>query len=299
MSKEAFTIAYSGPALDDGAMDVRDLAPALMALGQLLDAANQNLNGDAAQIKLQVKATKQGRFEISFEFVQNWSTQVLHFFASPEASGATNLLNWVLGITGVPSLLWLIKRFSGKSPTAVEKLRGNKMRLTLESESVEVPLELLRLYQDVAVRIAAQKLIEEPLKHPGITSFSVKKDGVAVETVTKEDAVSFAKPALPDEVLIDDVRRSAFSIVALAFKDDNKWRLSDGNTQISVSISDAEFLRKVDVSQISFTKGDILICHVRVTQRRTPDGLKTDHVVEKVVEHRPAARQLPLPFVRE
>lgn len=298
MSKEAFTIAYDGPALDDGAMDVRDLAPALMALGQLLDAANQNLNGDTVQIKLQVRATKPGSFEIGFEFVQNWSTQVLHFFASPEASGATNLLSWVLGITGVPSLLWLIKKFQGRSPTAVEKLPGNKMRLTLESESVEVPLELLRLYQDLAVRVAAQKLVEEPLKHQGINSLTVKKDGVVVETITKNDAASFAKPTLPDEVLIDDVRRSAFSIVSLAFKDDNKWRLFDGNTQISASIGDTEFLHKVDISQVSFTKGDLLICDVRVTQKRTPEGLKTDYIVEKVIEHRPAARQLPLPFVR-
>ena len=65
MSKETFTIAYDGPALQDGAMEVRDLAPALLALGQLLDAANATLNGDAAKIKLQVKATGTGSFEIA------------------------------------------------------------------------------------------------------------------------------------------------------------------------------------------------------------------------------------------
>jgi hypothetical protein len=53
-------------------------------------------------------------------------------------------------------------------------------------------------------------------------------------------------------------------------------------------------LQKVDSNQIAFAKGDILICDVKITQKRTSDGLKTEYVVEKVVEHRPAWRQLPL-----
>lgn len=287
-------------------MDVRDLAPALMALGQLLDAANTNLNGDAAQIKLQVKATERGSFQITFELIQNWSAQVLQFFASPEASGATNLLSWVLGIGSIGggavaagrSLIWLIKFARGRSATAVEKVAPNTMRLTFGSETVEVPIEMVRLFQDVAVRNAVQKLIEEPLKSEGIEVFQVREHGRIVESISKQEGVYFAKPALPDETLVDEVRRSAFSIVSLAFKEDNKWRLFDGNTQISATISDNDFLHRVEMNQVSFSKGDILICDVRVTQKRTLEGLRTDYVVERVVEHRPAARQLPLPLQR-
>ena len=101
MSTETFTIAYDGVALRDGAMDVRDLAPALLALGQLMDAANANLNGSAAHIQLQVKATEKGSFKIAFDLVQDWH-QVIQIFSTPEASGATNLLTWVVGL-GVPA----------------------------------------------------------------------------------------------------------------------------------------------------------------------------------------------------
>jgi hypothetical protein len=92
MSRDTFTIAYDGPALRDGAMDVRDLAPALLALGQLLDAANAALNGDAAQLKLQVRATERGSFQIVLDLAQHWSADVLGFFERPDVGGATNLL---------------------------------------------------------------------------------------------------------------------------------------------------------------------------------------------------------------
>jgi hypothetical protein len=296
MSWETFTIAYDGPALREGAMDVRDLAPALMALGQLLDAANVRINGQDAQIKLQVRATEHGSFQIALELAQTWTSQVLQFFATPEASGATNLLNWVLGVGGIgaTSLIFLTKKLKGKSPDSVSKISDNMMRITIGSESFDVPMELLRLYQDMSVRIAAQKLIEAPLAREGIDIFEVRKEGVRVSFVTKEEAVFFTRPTIPDEPLTESVRRAAFSIVSLAFKEDNKWRLYDGNTQIHATIEDPDFLAKVDNNQVSFSKGDILICDVKITQTRTADGLKTDYVVEKVVEHRPASRQIPL-----
>ena len=148
----------------------------------------------------------------------------------------------------------------------------------------------------MAVRNAAQKVVEEPLRREGIDKFAIIRNGQTATEVSKDEASSFARPTLPDEILTDDVRRAAFSIVSLAFKDDNKWRLFDGNTQISARIEDRDFLDRVDSNQIAFAKGDILICDVRVIQTRAVEGLKTDYVVERVVEHRPAIRQLPLSF---
>ena len=41
MSKASLRLAYDGEALASHRMDVRDLAPALMGLGELLNAANE------------------------------------------------------------------------------------------------------------------------------------------------------------------------------------------------------------------------------------------------------------------
>lgn len=294
MSRASFTIAYDGPALREGAMDVRDLAPALLAVGQLFDAANTVLNRDQATVTISVKATGEGSFEISFDVFQNVVSQITSFFAGEHIIGAVNLKEIIVG--GGVGLLWLIRRLRGRKPEKIERLSDSHVRITIDGESFEVPLALVRLYQDLAVRGAAQRVISEPLNREGIDTFEVRENRQPVLTIRKDEADYFEKPEIPPEVLVESTRRAAFSIISLAFKEDNKWRLYDGNTQISALIEDEDFLGRVDANLIAFAKGDILICDVRITQRQTGEGLTTEYVVEKVVEHRPALRQLPLPF---
>lgn len=299
MSRAAFTIAYDGPALSDHTMDVRDLAPAMLGLGQLCDAANAVLNGNSAKIKVHVKATSPGSFEIGFEIVQNLHQQFLSLLTSPDVSAAANLKSLLFGggpVVGFPTLLWLIKKLRGGSPTKTVALPNDMMRITIGDETLDVPLALMRLYQDLSVRAAAQKVVEEPLKTEGITTFEVREGKEVRLSVNKTEATYFAKPTLEDDTLVDSVRTAAFSIISLAFKEDNKWRLNDGVNSISANIEDKDFLDRVDNNQISFSKGDILICDVRVVQKQTESGLKTEYTIVRVVEHRAAARQIPLPF---
>ena len=58
-------------------------------------------------------------------------------------------------------------------------------------------------------------------------------------------------------------------------------------------------MRRVDEHQEAFMKGDILRCRVRVEQWQTDAGLRTDWTVTNVLEHIPATRTLPIPFVDE
>jgi len=296
MSSAAVTIAYDGAALKGGVMDVRDLAPALLAVGQLVDAANATLNGDSARVSVQVTATGSGSFEIYLQVSQSIGSQLASLFTSEPLAAASTVATLVFGTPAAKGVIWLIRRCKGKKPERIERLSDSTVRLVIDGETIEIPLHLLRLYQDIAVRTAAQRLIEEPLQKNGIESFEIRSKKNAIITIHKNEAHYFIRPDIPDEILIDDTRRSAYSIISLAFKEDNKWRLNDGNNPISASIEDIEFLARVDANQISFSKGDILICDVRVMQKRTDHGLKTEYNVIKVVDHRAAARQLPLAF---
>jgi hypothetical protein len=88
----------------------------------------------------------------------------------------------------------------------------------------------------------------------------------------------------------------ALSIRSLAFQEGNKWRLYDGQNTITAAIDDRDFVEKVDSNLVRFAKGDILVCDVKTVQEQTSEGLKTEHTVIRVLEHRQAPTQISLPF---
>jgi len=67
MSHATFQIIYDGPALENSTMDVKDLAPALLALGEAIEQANFSTNHQKASVVLNVRASfKTGCFGIEF-----------------------------------------------------------------------------------------------------------------------------------------------------------------------------------------------------------------------------------------
>jgi hypothetical protein len=275
-------------------MDVRELGPALLSLGQLFDEANRVLNADRAKVSLHVKAHTAGSFEVLLTLSQSFPAQIADFLTGEAVASVLNLVGLVaIGESGRRGLLWLIRRLKGRKPSKVKDLGNGFVRLEIDGETLEVPLDLLRLYQDLAVRTAVAKVLK-PLEHEGIANFSIRGIAGEAEVVEKSDLPYFAQPELEDEKILEAEHRAAYSIISLAFKDDNKWRLYDGNTTISVSIRDEDFVERVNRNLVSFSKNDVLVCMVRTTQWRTEAGLKTEYEVLKVLEHRPAFKQMSL-----
>lgn len=299
MDMSEFRITYDGPALETSQMDVRELAPALLAVGDLLEAATKSLCGTGVTPQINVRGSfRTGSFGIDFTLVTSFANRMRELFSGPDATAIANALA-ILGALGIAA------RQGGKGLFAVLKwVRGRPIQrvevddrsaiLHVEGECLEIELSVLTLLRDVSVREATSRVLS-PLSRDGITVFSAGTDREIVETVEASEIGWFVAPQQQDELLIDEDRKMVFSIVSLAFKDDNKWRLYDGAATIHASITDSTFLKRVDTNLESFAKGDVLVCNVRVRQWQTPTGARTEYDVTNVLEHRAAARQIQLP----
>ena len=278
-------------------MSVKDLAPALIAVGQLFDAANSVLNRDAAKVDIHVRATSEGSFEVDLELIQTAYQKVVSLLSGDDVTAALQLrelLLWGSGgaATVIGSLIVLIKKLRGKSADKVETAEDGTLKITLGSETIlQVNAKVWELYNDQNVRRQLRGLIGDPLTKDGIDSFEVRDGGEVRTSVSKAEAEFFDGDSSED-VLVDTVQEVAYSIVSLSFKRGNKWRLFDGSSTISADIIDNAFLDRVADRNELFGDGDMLVCRVRIRQTEGgPRGLRVTHTIEHVLEHRRAAQQ--------
>ncbi len=289
-SQAQIDIVYDGPALVEGSMNVRDLAPAMMAIGGFFEAANRITNQERASVTVNVVATSVGSFHVAFQVVQDLqNTGVLGSNIDDYLTTANALKALLLGGGGIfGGIFWLTKILRGRKPQ-IERINAGLYKLTIDRETYEVPIELLNLYQEAVIRRNIENMVK-PVKEPGIDRFMIREGDQTIHEVTKNDVEAFDTPEFQD-LILDEVRRQAFSIVSLAFKENNKWRLTDGQNTFSVSMKDESFQHRVDNNSIAFAKGDVLVCDLRTIQWQVESGVKSDYEVVRVVTHRPA-RQL-------
>ena len=279
-----FDISYHGPALADGSMNVRDLGPAMMAVGSLFESTNELLNADRAAVNINVRATSSGSFHILFEILQNSGASSVTDFLTT----ANQIVNLIIGGATIVSgatigLIALIKWLRGRNPK-IEQVNESLYRLTLENgESYEVPAELLTMYQNANVRNALSGMVR-PVKEAGIESLEIRQSDEVVASVETHEADYFDPPEI-QELILDDTRSHVFSIVSLAFREGNKWRLTDGQLTFSVSMMDDDFQQRVDSNAVAFAKGDLLVCDMRTIQWLTHQGIKTEYEIVKVNKH--------------
>ena len=74
MSANAFSLVYDGPPVAEGTIDARDLAPALLALADLIDEAAPVVDPELPRLSLRVRPDfREGSFEVYLELANLYS----------------------------------------------------------------------------------------------------------------------------------------------------------------------------------------------------------------------------------
>lgn len=295
--KEYFQVIYDGSALESHEMDVRDLAPALLAISDVLDESNKIVYGDRTKVQVNVKGSfKTGSFVIELSVAQLPIDQLVSLFDSDSANAAANLLQ-ILGfiIPGgglIGFLLWLKNR----KIKNIENVDDTKTIIEVENEEkYEANPRIIALFSNIRVRTSIQKVIAEPLSKEGIDTFTIKQNNEET-TIKSEDKDYFKLSEIPDELLKDQVREVYLKVLSISFVEGNKWRFSDGGVEFFATITDEEFIKKVQENKDGFFKDDLFQVRLREKQWIADTGIKSDYEIEEVLDHRSGAKQIKLPF---
>ena len=308
MSSSTFAFAFEGETFDDGEIDVRDLAPALLSLGEVVQAANRALNGNRAQATLRMKATNLGSFEallsVDISFLSSIGDMLDAISENPDrVVAASQLLDLLLKAGGmggsvVVGLFAVLKWLKGRKPDEVSAQPNGTTVIVKDGGSVVIDQRTMVLLNDIGTRQAVEDFGRKALNVSGVTSVRLGEVGDAPHLqIEKGDLAALKVPepvvAAPLIEIID--REVLLRIVTSAFRDDYKWRFSDGGEKpFTAEMQDTDFMNAVSEGKTPLSANDTLRCLIREEQVLGATGLSKEVAVIRVLEHIPGPTQLKL-----
>lgn len=293
-----FTVTYDGPDLATGRMPVRNLAPALVALGEVFAEASALIDPAGEPVGLSITATKTGSFDVGLylEAKGIWD-QFVDFFTSDEVTAIAALQAMIIGASyGVIAVLRVIGDKEIVSRSA-ENVPPGMTRILLDDETT------IETTQDVAILVGRRSIRRNvrdalaPLRQPGVDEVRFTPSEADDSLVVSKQDFDRIEEAAADasDVLLDSQREIIVQIASVSFEG-KKWRLSDGSNTFWASIEDPDFVSDIERRMERFAQGDMLRCLIRDVQTRRPGGgLKSQHHVLRVIEHMPGDTQLKNP----
>lgn len=286
MAQLEFTLRYGGTAMDDGRMDVRELAPALLSLADMYQEANAILRPEAPPVFLEFKATEPGSFETVLVLAEANPLQWASGLFTGEGAAALGVLHaYVLG--GQFSVFNFIKWLRGSLQFTREAVEPGTTRITLpDGTSGEWPTETVKLGQSAVMRTRARRVIH-PLRQDGVDSIEVIEESEVVFSLVDDDREAFnAMPPLSQiEPIAQDESLMSLTVVKPNLEGPTGWRFNSPWRAFTARIEDEAFMAEIDRGE-KFAKGDTLVARVRVDQ--IPGKKQPKVFVTQVLDHQHA-----------
>jgi len=301
MAETSFEVKYDGEALRDGRMPVRDLAPALLALGELFTEASQLLYPDNEPVALEIQATREGSFEVDL-ILQAAGMGWDQLTTDPVESAAALVLfkEIVIGDSLDFSFFGMLKWLKGKL-AADEEDGPEPGQVTLRAEDgteITVRSEVAALSSDPGIRKKAREVVE-PLKRDGVDTLQFRSGAKPTVELEKGDIPAFDLPDVEDaEVLAEQAVDVYLDVLTAELEQGStrKWRFKGLGSIFWAPIEDAEFMEKYTHREEILGVGDRLYAKVRVVQKRDPstNKIREERQVLEVHECIEAPEQLSL-----
>jgi len=187
------TIRYDGPALAGHEMDVQDLAPALLALADIVQITNKKFNGDEASIKVLVNADVEQRcFMIDISLVQSFLDQAKGFLGTDHVKTAFDIAQWVGMLSGGGvSVFKLLKFLSAKkktdTPLQIKSDGEGNVIVTGDGNTITVTRQVYQMVLDPRL-VEKAKTVMRPLEKEGYETLAFLDGDDEVFEINRDEA---------------------------------------------------------------------------------------------------------------
>jgi hypothetical protein len=301
----SFEIAYDGDDLRDHAMDVQQLAPALLSLGNLIRDANAYLNADRSRVRVLVQSDFEHKcFSVSFDVVQTIFEQARTFLDHVKTS--RELLE-VLGLVGLPGVFGYLQWRKGRkvervAPASDTPSTGLLQVQLRDGSKAEVHQHIYQLAERPDIKRAVAGVLA-PMKEPGIDRVQFREQGTSAPTALTitEEAAADIRASCETAPIDEEIEHEPQPVIAHlrvrspTFDPDAKqWRSYYGEDIINVDITETNIAANA-IARGGVMIDDLYTVKLLITEHETASHQfrKTYKVVE-VLNFKPAPRQTNL-----
>lgn len=281
--EQIFTLRFTGEAVDNHSIDVRLLAPALIAAADMMTTAHDVLRPEDPKPSVEIRATAPGSFlvELAATASGGFIDNLLDGLTGREATASANMLAYVGAAIGAISFATRKKgrRIAKETPVG----KGTVKFEFTDGTTVTVPEDSKILANNATFREHGRRLASST-EEQGIDGIEIQVEGQDPAFLAPGDADAFdasIRDYAPTE------HEDIFQIKSLALAGNYRWRLSEGEGRsFTALLKDKEFQKRINLGMERFGSGDLLRARVRETKYIDSDGnLHTNTVIMKVLEH--------------
>jgi len=216
----SFHMAYDGPALATHEMNVKDFAPTLLAIGELLEDSNYILNGEQIKILVNIRAAHPGSIDVILSVVQTLINQAVSLFNRPDINAVINAkeLLALIGIGGGSGVIGLIRWIRGRKIKSIVKVDTGSFKMELEDgEARVISNQEVKLFGFLKIRKNIEAVVRTPLTKEGIEKVVFASDGSRSE-INREEAEYFAAPPIEEEEIGETETETHLQIANISFR---------------------------------------------------------------------------------
>lgn len=275
-------VTYDGPAITDGAMNVRDFASSVLALADAYQEAARVLWPERSEPPLiEIRATQPGSFDVILALMDPGG--IMSILAGSHATAAVNGVT-LAGL--VPKALELLKRAAGRpiSQISEQDEQGNidvRIGDNNSGTTVNISNSTINLIDSPRFRKAASDIVR-PVDGEHINELTVASGGQTVELHT-EDSVFIQNPA-PLEIVRSDTTVWLEILTPQIGTPEKAWRFrEDQAAEYSAQITDESFLERVEDGLIEFSRGSRIKCQMTTDQTVDARGQRSKRTITEVL----------------